>query len=259
MKEKLALLKEIGLSEGEIKVYSAILESGIAKVNRIHEKTGIERRNIYDILNKLIDKGLVTYAIEQGKRTYQCAHPNKIAEEISEREKSLEALREEIPKITSIYEHAKPEIRVEIYRGNEGMNAIFEDMLNYKENFFIGGSELGVHQRMPLFWERWNERRIKKKVKWYDILDYNAFFGIFKKDRRKLKKLKEQKYYEYRILPKDFQSPHVVFIYGDKTANVLWGEKSFAFVMENKEITDSYKRYHAYLWKRLKPGPSPSA
>ena len=64
---ELEYLRKIGLTSGEIKVYSAVLEIGASSLNKIHEKTGIERRNIYDILNKLIEKGLVSYVIERGK------------------------------------------------------------------------------------------------------------------------------------------------------------------------------------------------
>ena len=80
---KTEILRKIGLSDGEIKVYSALLDLRRSPVNKIHEKTGIERRNIYDILNKLIEKGLVSYTIEKGKKTYQCTHPNKLVEEIA--------------------------------------------------------------------------------------------------------------------------------------------------------------------------------
>ena len=85
-------LKELGLSEGQIAVYSAVLELGISTLNGIQEKTGIERRNIYDILNKLIEKGLVSYTLEKGKKTYQCTHPNKILEEIKQKQSSLKEL-----------------------------------------------------------------------------------------------------------------------------------------------------------------------
>ena len=63
----LEILKRAGLSDGEIKVYEAILSIGTAPINKIHEKTGIERRNIYDIVNKLIKKGLINYTDENKK------------------------------------------------------------------------------------------------------------------------------------------------------------------------------------------------
>ncbi len=71
---ELEYLRKIGLSEGEVKVYSAVLNIGTSNLNKIHEKTGIERRNIYDILNKLIEKGLISYTIEKGKKHFQITH-----------------------------------------------------------------------------------------------------------------------------------------------------------------------------------------
>ena len=67
---ELTNLTELGLTDGQIRVYSAILELGNPNLNSIHEKTGIERRNIYDILNKLIERGLVTYINENNRRIF---------------------------------------------------------------------------------------------------------------------------------------------------------------------------------------------
>jgi len=53
-------------------------------------------------------------------------------------------------------------------------------------------------------------------------------------------------------LPEELISPHVIFIYGDKIANVLWSENPFAFVIQNKEIADSYKKYFNFIWKIAK-------
>lgn len=74
---ELEYLKKIGLTNGEIKVYSAVIESGISPLNKIHEKTAIERRNIYDILNKLIEKGLISYTQEKGKKNIPNNTPKK--------------------------------------------------------------------------------------------------------------------------------------------------------------------------------------
>ena len=92
-------LKELNLSDGQIRVYSAVLELGTSNLNSIHEKTGIERRNIYDILNKLIERGFISYITEKGKRTYQCTHPNKILEEIHAKQATLKRLEVEVPQI----------------------------------------------------------------------------------------------------------------------------------------------------------------
>ena len=246
----LEILRKIGLTDGEIKVYSAVLGIGISTINKIHERTGVERRNIYDILNKLIEKGLVSYTIEKGKRTYQITHPNKIIGYIEEKKHELEMVEEEvgkeIPSIIETFELRKPEIKAEIYRGQDGLKAIFEDMLNYRENWFIGGNG-GVQKYMPFFWENWNRRRLKKKVYWRDLIDEDTHMEIFKKMTKE--QLRRLQFCDIKVLPKELAGPHVIFIYGDKIANVLWSENSFAFVIQNKEIADSYKKYFNYLWK----------
>ena len=90
MHMEIECLKELGLSNGQISIYSAVLELGAAPLNKIQERTRRERRNIYDILNKLIQRGLVTYVLEDQKRVYRCTHPSHICEEISSKKSALD-------------------------------------------------------------------------------------------------------------------------------------------------------------------------
>jgi len=240
---QLELLKELGISDGEIKVYSAILNIGISSINKIHEKTGMERRNIYDILNKLIEKGFVSYNIEKGKKIYQCSSPKVLLERIKNKEEKLKELEKQMPEISAVYENSKPSIMAQIYRGKDGIRTVFEDMLNYKENYFIGGGHY-IIKLLPHYWANYNQRRINLKVKWV-----NLWRDELRKEANPL--LLE----DIKILPKEFSGyPNVVFIYGNKTANVLWSEDFFAFVIESKEIADNYKKYHRYLWDNIAIG-----
>src|SRR3989344_622954 len=92
----LDILHKVGLSEGEIKVYGALLDLGATSTNKIHEKTGIERRNIYDILNKLIERGLVTYIDENKRRTFKLAHPNALIGYLEEKKKQIEHVEQSV-------------------------------------------------------------------------------------------------------------------------------------------------------------------
>ena len=89
-------LKELNLTTGQIKVYQAILDLGNAGIHNIQEKTGLERRAIYDILNKLIDKGFITYVDEKKSKKYQCTHPRNLKEAIENKKVSWKEYR--IPK-----------------------------------------------------------------------------------------------------------------------------------------------------------------
>lgn len=241
----LEILNKIGLSDGEVKVYSSLLDLGTSTLNNIHEKTAIERRNIYDILNKLIEKGFVSYTIEKGRRTYQITHPNKILSYIEQKQYNLTQIKKEIlkeiPLIIKKFEITKPEIKAEVYRGKEGIKSVFEDMLNYKQNYFIGGGWYVVRE-LPYFWPHYNKRRIKLGIKWYNLVRYE-----FRKEKKP-----EERFVQIKFLPKEFSgSPNVVFIYGDKVTNVLWSDQFFAFMIQSKEIAENYKQYHKYLWDNI--------
>ena len=240
----LEILRKIGLSNGEIKVYNALLDLGSSSLNYIHEKTRVERRNIYDILNKLIERGLIGYVIENRRKFYSISNPNKILGYIEERKNDFDKIKEEIniemPAIFEKFNSKKSKINAQIYRGTNGVKAIYEDILNYKVHYFIGGGRY-VMKTMPNFWNNFNLRRIKSKIKFYNLIRYEL--------RNEIKPLK----YEFvKVLPKEFSAnPNVIFIWGSKVANVLFEDEFFAFVIESKQIADNYKKYHKYLWDNV--------
>lgn len=240
-------LKELGFSNGEVKVYSAVLGLGISTLNNIQEKTGIERRNIYDILNKLIEKGFISYTIEKGKRTYQCTNPNKILDEIKQKETSLDELKKELPKIIDLFNSTKTPIRAEVFRGNESIKALLDEILDYKESYWIGGNSEVEKTNLKIWFSHWMTRRVEKKHWLYDLADYGTYLENLES---KKEKQFTKKYYKKRFLPKNFSSPMVIVIFGNKVVQILWSEQSFAFVLESKEIKDSFMQYFEYFWKK---------
>ena len=57
---------------------------------------------------------------------------------------------------------------------------------------------------------------------------------------------------EVRYLPEKYSNPVSVNIYGDKTAIILWAEKPLVVVIQNKEITNGYRKYFDLMWKIAK-------
>jgi sugar-specific transcriptional regulator TrmB len=238
------IFRKIGLSEGEIKVFTALLDSGASPMNRIHEKTGIERRNIYDILNKLIERGLVSYVAENGRRVFHAGHPSKILGYIEEKKDNLDMIRKELekelPSMIAKFDSRTSSINSEIYRGEEGVKAVWEDMLNYKEVRWIGSGRY-VPRMLPDFFAGWNKRRIKLGVKWFNLMRHEM------KGKTKTMPLEKN-----RFLPEEFSgNPAFVCIYGNKTVNFIAGQEFFAFVIESREIAENYRRYHKYLWEKV--------
>ena len=246
----LEILKKIGLSEGEIKVYSALLEIGVTSINSIHEKVGMDRRNIYDILNKLIERGLVTYMEENGKRVFKVSNPDKLISYIEEKKSSLNEVKNEVEKIMptmqEVFKSEKQELFSEVFRGAEGMKAVWDDLLNYDNIYWIG-SGMYVPLRFPAFWNDWNARRMKKKVG-----SYHLFRSDKREDVENRKGFDKNKISNWKFLPAEFSgNPTVTVAYGDKVAQMLLGESISVFVIQSKELAENYKKYHKFLWDKV--------
>ncbi|MBU0471632.1 MAG: hypothetical protein KKF89_05695 [Nanoarchaeota archaeon] len=239
------ILKEIGLTETEIKIYISLLTLGATSAGKIVEDTGIYRKNLYDALNKLIEKGLVTYVIENKMKIFQAKNPENLEKYLDEKKTKIEEQKQEIKKtiseMNSLFNKAPAEIESEIYRGNEGIKTILKECLDYKEVLFIGATG-DVENRLPYFWPQYNKKREKLECKWKLLLVHES----------KQKSITKSKYYEYKVLPKILSGLNVIYIYGDYMANVLWLEKPVAFVIKHKSLANNYRKYFNFLWKTIK-------
>lgn len=240
--------RKIGFSDGEGKVYEAILHSENATLQNIHEQTGIERRNVYDIINKLIFKGLVTYIEENRHKIYRVGNPKKLLEYFEREKKDIESrktiLSEKMPDIEKTFLSSKPQVDARVYRGKEGLRTLFSELLNYQDIWFIGGN-WGMGKYLGREWsENWDKKRVGKKIKWHDIITQPSAF-ISEPINRKIK------YYEARYLPEQFSSPNVFCMTKELVVNLYWGEPLIAVVIENEDISKNYITHFDYLWDTL--------
>ncbi|MFA5106189.1 MAG: helix-turn-helix domain-containing protein [Candidatus Micrarchaeia archaeon] len=241
------ILLKLGFSSGEDKVYSAILNSDHATLQRIHEQTGFERRNVYDIINKLIGKGLVSYFTENGHKVYRVTSPKNILSVLEDEERRIaekkNLLKIQEQQLLRLYESSKPDFDVRIYRGREGLRSLFNEMLEHRDVHFIGGN-WGMVKYLGKEWvDRWMAKRVSRKITMHDIITASAkFFAQYPQPKE---------FYEFRVLPPEMGSPNVICMFGNRVVNIFWGENLFAFQIENPEIAKSYFDYFAYLWKTL--------
>ena len=79
-------LEEAGLSKNEAKVYLTLLSMGSSTAGIIAEKSRVYRTNVYEALNRLIEKGLVSYIFKGHQKLFQAEDPNKILNILKEKE-----------------------------------------------------------------------------------------------------------------------------------------------------------------------------
>ena len=134
----------------------------------------------------------------------------------------------------------KPTAEAYILHGVEGFKAMRRDVLKSgaKELLLIGAIAR-EDKVMPIFFQKWNAERSKKKI---------LMRVLHKEEARGT--VPTPPLYKTKFLPPDITNPAVINIYGDRVVNVLWkGNYPICFVMANKDIADAYRKYFDMLWK----------
>ena len=244
-------LKEAGLTEGEIKVYLALLEIGSSTTGPIVEKSGISRSIIYQILEKLMQKGLVSSITKEKTRHFQAAEPNKILEYIDEREKQVKVNRKKVEKLLPellLKQSMSKKSEVNMYFGFKGIRTAHE-------HFFlklIKGEAycyLGVPAYQPkeqhLFWQKDHVKRIKEGITCRLLFNQDA-------DKKILKNRNKYKGADARYMPAGIKTPACFMTYKDTTVIILQHPTAIAVEIVNQDIADSFQAYFEDFWKKSK-------
>jgi len=244
--ESLESLKKFGLSEKEAKVYLACLELGASLASDISLKSSLPRTLIYDILERLIDLGLISYSIRDNKKYFAASNPKELIRILKEKEIAIKETLPQLEKLQKIRGIKRP--KVEIYEGKEGMKTVMDDILRAGVKEFLAyGSSRSSFEIIPAFMEDWHKERIKRKV----IM--KILYNNTKEAREKVKTRTESlKYVNYKFMPIELESPTATLIYDDKVVLQSWTKEPFAVVIESKDMAENQKRYFEELWKIAK-------
>ncbi len=76
------ILEEIGFTRNEIKIYLALLKLGASTTGKIIESTGLHRAIVYDTLEKLLKKGIVSFVIQNNRKVFKAYDPERLKNNI---------------------------------------------------------------------------------------------------------------------------------------------------------------------------------
>ena len=247
------ILEKIGLSKAEIKVYLALLQLGSVPSGKIAKETDLRRSTVYDSIKRLQSKGLVSFIIKNGIKYFETPPPERIMEFIKENKRKLDETEKEaenfVKQLKKGFDILKPQAEAQILEGIEGFKTMKRDILRNSEGeHLLLGAISREDEIMPAFFRDWNKQRQKKKIM-IKILHKQSAKGKFMARKESM-----GKFFETKFLPDEIRSPAVINIYGDRVVNVLWKDKNpLCFLLINKDIADSYRKYFNYLWKIAKP------
>jgi sugar-specific transcriptional regulator TrmB len=246
------LLEELGLTRNETKVYLALLDIGTTTTSAIIKKTGINTSKVYESLERLLKKGLVSYALIRNKKHWQAENPTRLNEYLDDEKKKIEQKRQEaeqlIPGLIARQKLIETETAYKVYEGIKGVKTAREhvlEVLDKGDTFYIILSNYPQDEKLEAYWMDFQERRVKKGIKCRYILN---------EDLNKIG-LRRQKlpFSEIRYVKAETLSPAWTEIYNDHVTIGVLGKNPSVFVIQNQDIANGFINYFEFLWKSGKP------
>lgn len=246
------VLKKIGLTEYETKVYIALLELGKATSGEILQTANLNTGKIYEILNSLKNKGFISEVLEAGVRRFSPADPKRIhdyldekKEEIKEQEKDLNKI---LPKLLNKINSKKGETKIEIFYGFKGLKTAYKKEFNYYkrgETLYVVGvmnEEYYAKGHYDFFINNLYRKRDKAGIKTKKI-----FSTTTRKENIPFEKKSNIRYIDY-------SSPVSILVLRELTIIGIHSKESIITItIESKEVADSFIQQFELMWKITKP------
>ncbi|MCK4670174.1 MAG: hypothetical protein KAT43_03145 [Nanoarchaeota archaeon] len=239
-------MEELGFSKWETQVYLALVELGSSTTGPIVKKSGVPHSKIYEVLGKLMERGLVSYVIKKGMKHFQAADPKILLDIEDERREKIKKI---VPELKLKQKFAKDPQRTEIF---EGKKAIFNALTNLIKDARSGEEFLsftvGTEHEDPSvsrFYKNYTAKRLEKGLKLKILSDIRL-----KKTYEKIYTKKWIKNIGNRYTL--FKFPQGIVIFRNKVVFLDWGERQTAIITTSKHMSKQFRNFFYELYNKAK-------
>jgi HTH-type transcriptional regulator, sugar sensing transcriptional regulator len=239
-------LLDIGLDEKEAAFYLAALEHGQGTVRELAEAAGITRTNAYDVLNRLMRRGLLAlFETDSPKRTFVVAEePTRLAEMVAERQRIVDGA---LPELRALYNqtHARPRIR--FYQGDDGVRSVMAATLHSRSDLvgILSVQDLLVspgREYMSSYVEQRVARGLALKVVRSRETEAEA---MWRTDRDALR--------EVRLAPAGQVFSMTMLVHDDVVSIIASRRENFGLTIESHEFAVTQRNLFETLWSASRP------
>lgn len=242
------VLKQIGLTETQAKIYLYLIEKGQRTPSQIATGINEGRTTIYTAAQRLEILGLISKK-EQGKITaYTPNHPSAL-ERLAERRlrsvarqaKNLEAA---LPSLINYYNEHQNTPGATTFYGQEGIELIREKALATKKTYYFVRSHYDESADKDSL-ERFKKARVEAGINSENITP-SEFAVNTNKDA--------PKWLLTRTLlpPNEYDSPIEIDIFGDNVAFVNYAKNGMSTLIESPEIADAMRQFFLFAKKYIR-------
>lgn len=237
-------LIDVGLTPGEAKVYLAMIHIGPSRVGKIVEISGVSQSKIYNVLDRLILKGLASYNLQDNIKYFQSLEPSRLHEYIQRKEDEVRRQKEALTQIISDLSknvNAAKRSTSEIFIGERSLRSAYMTLLCDSKRgdilrYFYPYPN--AHENASPFYSRFYKYQKSKGL---------VERGIVNSDFKNSQHFKE--------IPKDVKLRHVNFplpgtidIFADKLLIIDW-KTITGILITSSEIAGIFVDYFDSIWK----------
>lgn len=242
------ILTKIGLTKNESIVYLSLMKKGISKAGDILKNSGLNSGKIYDILESLKQKGLVSESIIQNVRNFSPCSPKRLLDFLETKEQEIkqekELVKNLIPKLNN-FNIKDISVKAMTYIGIEGMKTAIQELVDSTksgEEILTMGVTGKKDERINDFWETYFIPKIKEKR-----LNQKIIFS--QENTQYLKNIKKSA--QVRLAPLSSMVP--IAVYGrDKVIISNYDEPITNIVIHSEKIAKSFIELFYSVWKTAK-------
>ncbi len=240
-------LSNLGFTEKESKIYLTLLEKGTLRARDLSRQTSINRVTVYDILEGLAKKGLISKIKKGGATFFTALEPARLLDDLDRQTEELEEKKQKLedllPQFLSLQYTGSSKPKVQFFEGEKGMREAYEDTLTTKKQIIAYANFQTMKEGLPKFFPKYFERRAQKKIFIRAIFPQNKLaFARAAKNQEELR--------DTRFFPESVTFSPEVNIYNNKMLVASWKEK-MAVIIESKELADLQKVIFESLWSTL--------
>ncbi|MFH1505504.1 MAG: helix-turn-helix domain-containing protein, partial [archaeon] len=243
------ILRKIGFTEGEIRVYNALIRLEKASTGPIMQESAISSSKVYLILEKLIQKGVVSFVIENNVKKFMVANPKTLVDFVESKQKELEEMKKQTEKFSAdilslIGSHE--EEGAQIYKGWAGVKTAFlnviEELKPGEDFLFFGVSKREMTKRLAAFFKKIDALRDEHRLNTK---------GIANPEMREVFKQEYWRYQKFTMKYSKVTLPSAFIIGKNRIIVPLWGEYPIAFEIASKRLADNYREFFYSIWNKI--------
>lgn len=244
MKNHVAELIKIGLSEQEAAVYVALLGLGRASVQEIAAEAGLKRPTAYLVLDELRKKGFALKEPHTKRTRYVAKDPEQA---VRERLEEIQKVAYTIPELKAIQKSAD-KVNVLYFEGLEGV----QKALTYNMDVLINTTSVGFFakadeikdNRFLDFLYLWNDQLAKHNISFRGIVpEHPSLDGFREKDKQHYRSVK-------RVSPEKYDS-NISIEATESFVRIALLKQMQVIIIESPEAAKTVKQIFELLWERL--------